>query len=498
MSKSKRLITASAIALIMASSYAATNFNTVLAESDSSVTTASDTYDAKLKKAIAARDEVYKKFSTEFFNYLKNSNVDSISRNKLIAYEKDLRDKEFKVFYSADELNESKGSFLIKQFSTFFSDELDKKESDKTQSVRIRFLDDKGSLLGVNKIDIKDDDASISGTIIPITNIDGYEIVGSGFISDKDVVKVGSFAENGQYSVSARDFKTKSNGTLNVIFRKKESSSTELDKSTEGKTDVKSTIKDDKNPNADVDLKFNFNGDGNKSSVDNGGFNFNVGTPDDSKSDKNNSNSFDFSSISSDKKTNEAEKVKSETKTDDNKDVTKSTDESNSDSGKTTIDGIITKMKFNETGQGIRFSALIDHTKLKDGQKLEGDYAVVKISSGDGKELGSFDVHDYKVDGLLNSTPKSGDILIVKYGGQYYELPYDIAAENKLKETNSSDKSDSKSSEDKKVDKKDAKAGLLPSTGQKNTMGAFIAGLVMILVGSGTLFMKFRNKKSED
>lgn len=47
-------------------------------------------------------------------------------------------------------------------------------------------------------------------------------------------------------------------------------------------------------------------------------------------------------------------------------------------------------------------------------------------------------------------------------------------------------------------EKRDVKASLLPSTGQQNPIGIAIAGISMVILGAVALFMKFRNKKSEE
>ena len=78
--------------------------------------------------------------------------------------------------------------------------------------------------------------------------------------------------------------------------------------------------------------------------------------------------------------------------------------------GQTTTDGILTDMIFSKSGSTVSFKGMIDKSKLKDDQKLEGDFAKVVISKADGTELATLDVdNDYKFSGDLKSEPKEGE-----------------------------------------------------------------------------------------
>ena len=158
-------------------------------------------------------------------------------------------------------------------------------------------------------------------------------------------------------------------------------------------------------------------------------------------------------------------------------------------------------MKFDKiTENEVHFSGMIDKSKLAEGQKLEGDYAKVVVTSGDGTELGSFNVRDdYKFDGILKSTPKDGETLIVKYGGKNYELPYGLTkADNNQQTTTDNSANGQKATDGATKEKRDVKASLLPSTGQQSPIGIAIAGITMVVLGAVALFMKFRSKKSEE
>ena len=168
--------------------------------------------------------------------------------------------------------------------------------------------------------------------------------------------------------------------------------------------------------------------------------------------------------------------------------------------GKTTVDGIITQMKFNKLNDTeVRFSGMIDKTKLSENQKLDGDYAKVVVTGSNGDELGTFDVRDdYKFDGILKSQPKDGENLIVKYGGKNYELQYGLD-ESKSDQSQSNVSNDNlQNSDSKNKEKRNVKASLLPSTGQQNVVGVVVAGVIMVGLGLTALFMKFRHKKTEE
>lgn len=168
--------------------------------------------------------------------------------------------------------------------------------------------------------------------------------------------------------------------------------------------------------------------------------------------------------------------------------------------GQTSTDGILTDMIFSKSGSTVSFKGMIDKSKLKDDQKLEGDFAKVVISKADGTELATLDVdNDYKFSGDLKSEPKEGEKLIIKYGGNIYEIGYTLDASKKVSESNQSPQSDSSTSgSESQSTRQNTKVGLLPSTGQQSILGWTVAGIMMILASIGTMFYKFKLKKDAE
>lgn len=168
--------------------------------------------------------------------------------------------------------------------------------------------------------------------------------------------------------------------------------------------------------------------------------------------------------------------------------------------GQTSTDGILTDMIFSKSGSTVSFKGMIDKSKLKTDQKLEGDFAKVVISKADGTELATLDVdNDYKFSGDLKSEPKEGEKLIIKYGGNIYEIVYTLDASKKVSESNQSPQSDSSTSGSEiQSTRQNTKVGLLPSTGQQSILGWTVAGIVMILASIGTMFYKFKLKKDAE
>lgn len=168
--------------------------------------------------------------------------------------------------------------------------------------------------------------------------------------------------------------------------------------------------------------------------------------------------------------------------------------------GQTSTDGILTDMIFSKSGSTVSFKGIIDKSKLKDDQKLEGDFAKVVISKADGTELATLDVNnDYKFSGDLKSEPKEGEKLIIKYGGNIYEIGYTLDASKKVSESNQSPQSDSSTSgSESQSTRQNTKVGLLPSTGQQSILGWTVAGIMMILASIGTMFYKFKLKKDAE
>ena len=168
--------------------------------------------------------------------------------------------------------------------------------------------------------------------------------------------------------------------------------------------------------------------------------------------------------------------------------------------GQTSTDGILTDMIFSKSGSTVSFKGMIDKSKLKTDQKLEGDFAKVVISKADGTELATLDVdNDYKFSGNLKSEPKEGERLIIKYGGNIYEIGYTLDASKKVSESNQSPQSDSSTSgSETQSTRQNTKVGLLPSTGQQSILGWTVAGVMMILASIGTMFYKFKLKKDAE
>ena len=334
----------------------------------------------------------------------------------------------------------------------------DTKESEKPKSdtvtVKVKNVDTDGKVLSETESKAKMNDN------VTISKVDGYDVVGAAFASAKSATDVDV----------AKGFVASEDGTLTVVHRKQST----VVKPAENKVEDK-TI--DNNANKPSDNKTEDKTSANKSDK-----------PADNKVDDK----------TTDNNVNKSTDNKSEDKTSDNKSSDNKTEDT---SAKTTVDGVITQMKFDKiTENEVHFSGMIDKSKLTEGQKLEGDYAKVVVTSGDGSELGSFNVRDdYKFDGILKSTPKDGETLIVKYGGKNYELPYGLTkADNNQQAQTDNSASGQKATDGATKEKRDVKASLLPSTGQQSSIGIAIAGILMVILGAVALFMKFRNKKSEE
>lgn len=168
--------------------------------------------------------------------------------------------------------------------------------------------------------------------------------------------------------------------------------------------------------------------------------------------------------------------------------------------GQTSSDGILTDMIFSKSGSTVSFKGVIDKSKLKNDQKLDGDFAKVVISKADGTELATLDVdNDYKFSGDLKSELKDGEKLIIKYGGNIYEIEYSLDTSKKAVESNqSADKASNSQGSQTQAARQNVKAGLLPSTGQQNLLGWTVAGIMMILGSVGAMFYKFKFKKDAE
>ena len=162
--------------------------------------------------------------------------------------------------------------------------------------------------------------------------------------------------------------------------------------------------------------------------------------------------------------------------------------------GQMSNDGILTDMIFVKSDSAVLFKGMIDKSKLSSDQKLEGDFAKVIISKADGTELATLSVdNDYKFSGNLKSEPKEGERLIVKYGGNIYEIGYTLDLNKKVVESKQSP--DTSSESQTQAPKQNVKAGLLPSTGQQNLLVWTVSGIMMIAASVGAFLYKFKLKK---
>lgn len=165
--------------------------------------------------------------------------------------------------------------------------------------------------------------------------------------------------------------------------------------------------------------------------------------------------------------------------------------------GQTSSDGVLTDMIFSKSGSTVSFKGMIDKSKLGKDQKLEGDFGKVILSKADGTELATLTVgNDYKFSGDLKSEPKEGETLIIKYGGNVYEIKYSLDGSKKSVESNQS--ADNVSGSQNQTTKQNVKSGLLPSTGQQNLIGWTVAGVMMIVASIGTMIYKFKFKKDTE
>ena len=177
---------------------------------------------------------------------------------------------------------------------------------------------------------------------------------------------------------------------------------------------------------------------------------------------------------------------------------TTTTQQAEQPKGQTSADGILTNIVFSKSSSGkVAISGKIDKNKLESDQKLEGEFATLKVSNSEGTEIGKYSIaNDYTFVGELSSEPKEGDKLIINYGGKTYEIEYTLDSTKDLSGTQqSASNTTTGSSADTKTN---VKASLLPSTGQRNPLGMTIAGLSLMIAGVVALFMKFRKKESAE
>ncbi len=177
---------------------------------------------------------------------------------------------------------------------------------------------------------------------------------------------------------------------------------------------------------------------------------------------------------------------------------TTTTQQAEQPKGQTSADGILTNIVFSKSSSGkVAISGKIDKNKLESDQKLEGEFATLKVSNSEGTEIGKYSIaNDYTFVGELSSEPKEGDKLLINYGGKTYEIEYTLDSTKDLSGTQQSvSNTTTGSSADTKTN---VKASLLPSTGQRNLLGMTIAGVSLMIAGVVALFMKFRKKGSAE
>ena len=448
---------------------------------------------ATSEKTIADNASVIKSAKdvlTEITKIAKTNNDKFESaKTRLDKAEKDLQVKQATVdALRAESVKEKANVTPSKTDETKTEDKTSEKPKSDTVTVKVKNVDTDGKVLSETESKAKMNDN------VTISKVDGYDVVGAAFATAKSATDVDV----------AKGFVASEDGTLTVVHRKQSSvvkpaetktedktSGNKADKPVENKVDDKTTNdKADKPAENKVEDKTTDN-NANKPSD-----NKTEDKTSDNKSDKPADNKVDDKTT--DNNANKTNDNKSEDKTADNKSSDNKTEDT---SAKTTVDGVITQMKFDKiTENEVHFSGMIDKSKLAEGQKLEGDYAKVVVTSGDGTELGSFNVRDdYKFDGILKSTPKDGETLIVKYGGKNYELPYGLTkADNNQQTPTDNSANGQKATDGATKEKRDVKASLLPSTGQQSPIGIAIAGITMVVLGAVALFMKFRSKKSEE
>ena len=116
---------------------------------------------------------------------------------------------------------------------------------------------------------------------------------------------------------------------------------------------------------------------------------------------------------------------------------TTTTQQAEQPKGQTSADGILTNILFSKSSSGkVAISGKIDKTKLESDQKLEGEFATLRVSNAEGTEIGKYSIaNDYTFVGELSSEPKEGDKLIINYGGKTYEIEYTLDSTKDLSGT---------------------------------------------------------------
>ena len=495
MSKSKKIITTSAVILSMATPVigAVSNLNTVFAESVPVVNSNKDNSTKSLLDANASKKDLTIKQIDEFIDKL-NEGLKSENNALLPEATQLIRDyfednkmiMNYRLSNSLDGIDRHGNGFgdvdvAVGQLNALKARILKSDKSDIVK-LRVRTVNTNGDFISDQTYDVQVDD------MFSIPKLKGYEPLSASLAEDKSVVTVDV----------TKGLKVKGSGTLTIVYRE-DKVKAELNKPVENKSDkpvenkVDNKITDNKSDNKTtgnnkVDKKLDNKSVENKSDkpAENKADNKTTET----KSDKSAENKVD--NKTTDNKSNKTDETKADDKTTENK--------SDDTYGKTTVDGVITQMKFDKLNDTeVRFSGMIDKTKLSENQKLDGDFANVIITGSNGEELGTLSVRDdYKFDGILKSQPKAGEHLIIKYGGKNYELTYGLDKTNSDQSQSNTSNGNSQNSDSKTKEKRDAKAGLLPSTGQQNVVGVVVAGVIMVGLGLTALFMKFRHKKTEE
>ena len=464
MSKSKKFITTSAVILSMAIPVigVVSNLNTVFAESVPVVNGNKDNSTKSLLDANASKKDLAIKQIDEFIDKLnegfKSQNQALLSETTQLIRDYFEDNKMIMTGRLSDSLDGidrngnlfGNGDVAVGQLNALKTRILKSDKSDIAK-LRVRAVNTNGDFISDQTYDVQVDD------MFSIPKLKGYETLSASLAEDKSIVTVDV----------AKGLKVKGSGTLTVVYRE-DKVKAELNKPVENKVDNKTTENKSNKPA--------------ENKVDN--------KTTDNKSDKPAENKVD--NKTTDNKSDKPVENKVDDKTTENK--------SYDTYGKTTVDGVITQMKFDKLNDTeVRFSGMIDKTKLSENQKLDGDYANVIITGSNGEELGTLSVRDdYKFDGILKSQPKDGENLIIKYGGKNYELTYGLDKSNSDQSQSNTSNGNSQNSDSKTKEKRDAKAGLLPSTGQQNVVGVVVAGVIMVGLGLTALFMKFRHKKTEE
>lgn len=502
MSKSiaKRFVTSSALILTVGTPIIASSgtFGSVLAKGESVVkTTSSESANDRLTKAINNRDTAYKNFVDAKMDYIfaekalkdsSNSKEGDVyneakstydkAKNRLTTTEKSLKLAQSTVDALLVELKKDKLDNSLNNTSD--NTKTDSKSKDVIKSARVEYVDVNGEAVDSLNYDLSNLEklvqlAKTSGvkTDVSVKSILDSEksrmeslignnktiVLSSGRYS---LTKVESIFDKGDYVIKATV------KTVDVL--KNTSESKQLDKTSTSSEDTSSSTS-----SATTTTSESSNVTDTTTSVS--------------------------SPVTSESTTSEQIASEVSTTSDSSTTTTSSTETDVVESkGQTTGDGVLADMIFSKSGSTVSFKGMVDKSKLKTDQKLEGDFAKVVISKADGTELATLDVDsDYKFSGDLKSEPKEGERLIIKYGGNIYEIGYTLDASKKVGESNQSPQSDdSTSGSQTQSTRQNTKVGLLPSTGQQSILGWTVAGIMMILASIGTMFYKYKLKKDAE